>query len=142
MYDIETGYLADDEGKNLNDIIHCGGFFISRQNGKIIKEISITKRKWCGVYHWQRLNEIPIISDREKDFLTSFFMNNPNKLLTDNLQRNIREVKGVYVHKLITGEYDVKVYINTGDNTHANWFVLDIFNTDLNNHISFFLLHL
>ena len=120
--------------------VDFNGIYISRINEKIIIEISqITRNRQ---YYWRRIEKSEqFISDENKHSLTQFFIQNMNKLKHDNTKWRISVINGIYIVKNgnIFDAY-INIAINTSD--CGVWYKLNIFNTDLVNHICYFILHI
>ena len=116
--------------------LDCEGIYLSRRNGVPIFEICFTD---CNKTIWIRTS-IELL-DIYVDALTQFFMQNISNFRINSARVHIPFINGIYI--MSNGNnFDARINISVDINGIGTWYILNIFNTDINNSIYFFLLHI
>ena len=112
--------------------LKCNGIYIAHRNGCQICELAQNNI-------WFRTST-DILDNTRIDTLIQFFMQNVSKFRNDYSRIHIPFINGIYI-LLNNNTFDVHINIAQEANGIGHWYNLDIFNTDINNSIAFFLLH-
>ena len=112
--------------------LKCNGIYIAHRDGFQICELA-QDNIWFQT-------STDILDNTRIDTLIQFFMQNIPKFRNDYSCIHIPFINGIYI-LLNNNIFDVHINIAQEANELGHWYNLDIFNTDINNSIAFFLLH-
>ena len=126
------GYIANDEA--------ISGIYLIKTNGSVKMEIFIKKDEH-DISFWKP-SDIKFLTDELKDILTQVFIQNKGIFKNDYIQRKIHTINGLYMLKTKNNNVEVKINIGLCQCDSGTWYDLDIFNSDLINHINYFILNL
>ena len=114
------------------------GIYIARRDGQIVIETRMASGEWLRVAYTKDL-----FTNDVKDILTSFFILNRKRLAQDFVQRKIHSVNGIFIERESAGDgYNCLLNITIAAGDSERWYNMDMFNTDMNNHVSYFILQL
>ena len=112
--------------------LKCNGIYIAHHNGYQICELAQNNT-------WFRIST-DILDNNRIDTLIQFFTQNVSNFRNDYSRIHISFINGIYILRN-NDIFDVHINISQEANELGHWHNLDIFNTDINNSITFFLLH-
>ena len=112
--------------------LKCNGIYITHHNGCQICELAQNNT-------WFRIST-DILDNNRIDTLIQFFTQNVSNFKNDYSRIHIPFINGIYILPN-NNTFDVHINISQKENELGRWHKLDIFNADINNSISFFLLH-
>ena len=113
--------------------LKCNGIYITNRNGVQICELA-HNNVWFKT-------SIDILDNTRIDTLIQFFVENIPKFRNNYSRIHIPFINGIYI-LFNNNIFDVCINIAEEASEIGRWYNLDIFNTDINNSISFFLLHI
>ena len=112
--------------------LKCNGIYITHHNGYQICELAQNNT-------WFRIST-DILDNNRIDTLIQFFTQNVSNFRNDYSRIHIPFINGIYILRN-NNIFNVHINISQQANELGHWHNLDIFNTDINNSIAFFLLH-
>ena len=125
-------------------ILDCRGIYIYKKNNSIIIEALMSKTSSKGIFSWERLSPREFLKQFDKELLADFFISNPNNLPTSSINRlwDPLVVNGIYILQGTNRGWDLAINVNRNTSVQDLWTKLNIFDTNLNNHICDFILNL
>lgn len=130
-------------GRYNEDILKFAGLYVYKTADKFVIETFVSRKSSNGQFLWEPLPPNQDVGENiDTGSWADFFIGNPKDLpITRNQCWHSIVVNGFYVLKMTNGW---SIAINVRHNTwkHDQWFNLSLFDTDLNNHICEFILHL